>query len=149
MVQGWAPVRPPDTLKEGKSVITVRNPADRPAPPTYHHGVEVTGAVRTLYVAGQIGMAPDGTVPEGIEAQSRLVYANLEAVLGTAGMSLADVVRTTVFLLRPEDRAKFAAVREEAMGGLKNASTMLFVAGLALPTLLVEVEAIAVKPTAD
>ena len=64
-------------------------------------------------------------------------------------MSLADGIRTTVFLVRPEDRAKFAAVRDEGMGGLKNASTLLLVAGLALPTLLVEGEAIAVKPTAD
>ena len=129
-------------------MITVRNPADRPAPASYHHGVEVDGAVRTLYVAGQIGAAPDGSIPDGIEAQSRLVYANLKAVLDEADMTFADVVRSTVYLVRREDRAAFTAVRDEATGGLKNASTLLFVSGLALPQLLVEVEAIAVRAAA-
>ena len=126
-------------------MITVRNPTDRPTPPTYHHAVEVSGSVRTLYIAGQIGMAADGTIPSSVEAQTRLVYANLEAVLATAAMTLADVVKTTVFLVRPDDRAAFATVRSEMTGGLNNASSLVFVAGLALPQLLVEVEAIAVK----
>ncbi len=126
-------------------MITIRNPADRAAARTYHHGIEVSGAVRTLYIAGQIGMAADGTVPAGVEAQTRLVYANLQAVLAAADMTLADVVKTTVFLVRPEDRVAFAAIRAEATGGRNNASSLVFVAGLALPQLLVEVEAIAVK----
>ena len=122
----------------------IHNSTGRPSPETYHHGVEVGGNVRTLYIAGQVGISADGSIPEGIAAQTRTVYANMKAVLDSAGMSFADVVKTTVFLINPKDRAGFAAAREQATGGLKNASSLVFVAGLALPELLVEIEAIAV-----
>ena len=126
-------------------MITIRNPQDRPVSEAFHQGMEVSGTVRTLYIAGQIGLRPDGTVPEGIEAQARVAYANMKAVLDEAGMSFADVVKTTVFLINPADRAAFAAVRADVMGGAKSASTLVYVSGLVLPELLVEVEAIAVK----
>ncbi len=69
----------------------------------------------------------------------------MKAVLDEAGMDFTDVVKTTVFLVRPEDRGAFSGVRSDATGGAKNASTLVYVAGLALPELLVEVEAIAVS----
>ncbi|HEV2674249.1 MAG TPA: RidA family protein [Aliidongia sp.] len=80
-----------------------------------------------------------------LEAQTRLVYANMKAVLDEADMGFADVVKTTIFLVDPKDRAAFSAVRAEATGGIKTASTLVYVAGLVLPDLLVEVEAVAVK----
>jgi hypothetical protein len=46
-------------------VITIRIPQGTPAPESYHHGVEVSGDVRTLYIAGQIGLQQNGTIPEG------------------------------------------------------------------------------------
>ena len=123
----------------------IRNPIERASPETYHHGVEVSGNVRTLYIAGQVGISIDGEIPEGIEAQTRIVFANLKAVLDSADMSFIDVVKSTVFLIDPKDRPGFAAARDRATGGLKNASTLVFVSGLALPQLRVEVEAIAVR----
>jgi 2-iminobutanoate/2-iminopropanoate deaminase len=127
-------------------MMTVRNPEGGAPPENYHHGVEVSGAVRTLYIAGQIGSLPDGTVPDGIDAQTRGVYANMEAVLKAAKMSFVDIVKTTVFLVNPADRAAFGTLRSELTKGAKNASTLVFVSSLALPQLLVEVEAIAVQP---
>lgn len=126
-------------------MLTIRNPQGQPPPAGYRHGVETSGSVRTLYIAGQIGTQSDGTVPDGIEAQTRRVYANMKAVLDEAGMAFEDVVKTTAFLVNPADRSTFAAVRSEVTGALKNASTLVFVAGLALPELLVEVEAVAVR----
>lgn len=126
-------------------MITFHNPQGSPAPESYHHGVEVSGDVRTLYIAGQTGVQQNGTIPEGIEAQARTVYANMKAVLDAADMGFADVVKTNVFLVNPKDRAAFAAIRSEAMDGSKSASTLVYVAGLARPEFLVEVEAIAVK----
>ena len=73
-------------------MITIRNPQGRPVPEAYHHGVEVSGAVRTLYIAGQIGVQADGTIPDGIEAQARAVYANMKLVLAEAGMDFSNVV---------------------------------------------------------
>lgn len=62
----------------------------------YSHAVKVGNA---LYLSGQIPINPDtGEIPEGIEAQTRQVFANIKAVLSTAGYSLKDVVLCDVFL---------------------------------------------------
>ncbi|OTP78406.1 hypothetical protein PAMC26510_07450 [Caballeronia sordidicola] len=58
-------------------------------------------------------------------------------------MTWADVVKTTIYLVSGADRAAFNVARSEVTGGIKNAATLLFVSGLALPGLLVEVEAVA------
>ena len=129
-------------------MIAIRNPEGSPAPATYHHGVEVSGAVRTLYIAGQIGTLADGGVPQGIAAQTEALYDNMRKVLAAARMSFDDVVKSTVFLVDPADRPAFNAARAAATGGHKHASTLVFIAGLVLPTLLVEVEAVAVKAVA-
>jgi 2-iminobutanoate/2-iminopropanoate deaminase len=125
-------------------MITVRNPNGRPAPETYHYGIEVSGSVRTLYVAGQIGLCADGTIPAGIAAQAEAVFANMKAVLDEAGMTFADVVKTTVFLTSPADRAAFSEIRARYFQGAKPTSTLVYVAGLARPEFVVEVEAVAV-----
>ncbi len=63
-----------------------------------------------IFVAGQIPLDPaTGTTPEGITGQTRLVLHNLAAVLEAAGASLADVVKTTVYM---KDLGEFAAMNE-------------------------------------
>ncbi|TNC07307.1 RidA family protein [Methylobacterium terricola] len=127
--------------------MTIRNPAGRAAPETYHHGIEVSGPTRTLYIAGQIGTLTDGSIPPGIADQADAVFANMKLVLDEAGMTFADIVKTTVFLTDPADRAGFSAVRARYFASAKPASTLLYVAGLARPEMVVEVEAIAVAAT--
>ena len=51
-----------------------------------------------LYLSGQIGNRPDGTLPEGIEAQSRQVMDNIGAVLKSADLGFGDVVKCTVMI---------------------------------------------------
>jgi reactive intermediate/imine deaminase len=51
-----------------------------------------------LYLSGQIGNRPDGTLPEGIEAQSRQVMDNIGGVLKSAGLGFSDVVKCTVMI---------------------------------------------------
>ena len=64
----------------------------------------------TVYVSGQIGLDPaTGTLRDGIEAQSRQVFANLKAVAEAAGGSLDQIVKLTVLLA---DLADFAKVNE-------------------------------------
>ena len=63
-----------------------------------------------LYASGQIPINPaDGSIPEGIKAQTRQSLANVKAILAEAGLSLDNVVKTTVFL---SDMADFAAMNE-------------------------------------
>lgn len=63
-----------------------------------------------LYSAGQIGLDPaTGELVEGVEEQARRALANLEAVLGEAGLDFGDVVKTTVYLADMDD---YGAVNE-------------------------------------
>lgn len=61
----------------------------------YSHVVETDG---WLFVTGQMPIPADGVVPEGIEAQTQVVFANLKAVLASVGSNLAEVVSARVFL---------------------------------------------------
>jgi 2-iminobutanoate/2-iminopropanoate deaminase len=111
----------------------------------YSHSVEIPGGERTLYIAGQIGAATDGTVPNGITAQAEQVFQNMKTILAASGYSMADVVTMRVFLVNREDREGFSIVRSKHLGEHRPASTLVFVAGLALPSILVEVEVVAAR----
>lgn len=93
-------------MDEGRRVIRT-DEAPRAIGP-YSQAIVVDGVV---YTAGQIALDPaSGELVEGgVEAQTRRVIRNLEAVLGAAGARLSDVVKTTVFVADMDD---FAAVNE-------------------------------------
>jgi enamine deaminase RidA (YjgF/YER057c/UK114 family) len=130
-------------------MLEVHNPRSIAAPiGTYSHGIEVPPAARWLYVAGQIGVRPDGSVPSTIEEQTEVVWQNILAVLADAGMGIGDVVKITSFLTRHENFPKFAQVRAKFLGSHRPASTLLVISSLARPEFLVEVEAVAAKAPA-
>lgn len=108
----------------------------------FAHGVEVPTGARTLYVSGQVGADEGGTVAGGFEAQCAQAIANVEAVLGSAGMALADVVKVTIYLTRREDIPRLREVRSRRLA-VAPAVTMVLVAGLHDPEWLVEIEAVA------
>ena len=130
-------------------MLNMHNPRSIAAPiGTYSHGIEVPPGARWLYVAGQIGVRPDGSVPASIEEQTELVWQNILAVLADAGMGIGDVVKITSFLTRHENFPRFAQVRAKFLGSHRPASTLLVVSSLARPEFLVEVEAVAAKAPA-
>jgi enamine deaminase RidA (YjgF/YER057c/UK114 family) len=112
------------------------------------HGNVVPTGARTLYVAGQASVDDEGNpVHEGdIVAQVMQSIDNIEAVLTKAGMTLADVVRLNIFTTDVDAffgaHASLVARFDEA--GCRPASTLLGVARLAFPEMLVELEATAV-----
>jgi 2-iminobutanoate/2-iminopropanoate deaminase len=110
----------------------------------YAHAVEIPADGRTLHVSGQIGLDADRSVPPSFEAQLRLAIANLGAVLGGAGMGIEDVAKVTFYLTRAADLQKLREIRRELLA-ISPAVTVLVVAGLAGPDLLVEVEAVAAR----
>ena len=130
-------------------MLKVHNPRSIGAPiGTYSHGIEVPPGARWLYVAGQIGVRPDGSVPATIEEQTEVVWQNILAVLADAGMGIGDLVKITSFLTRHENFPRFAEVRAKFLGSHRPASTLLVISSLARPEFLVEVEAIAAKAPA-
>jgi len=130
-------------------MLKFHNPGSTAAPNgTYSHGAEVPANARWLFVAGQIPVRPDGTIPATIEEQTEVVWQNILAVLADAGMGIADVVKITSFLTRYENFSKFAAVRAGFLGAHRPASTSVIISALAKPEFLVEVEAVAAKTVA-
>lgn len=111
----------------------------------YDHGVEVVGGQRILQVSGQVGTAPDGTTPEGIEAQTEQVWQNLEAILAEAGMSANNIVKTTTYLLDRNHVPVLGAARKRHLGeGHKAASTTVMISGLVRAEWLVEIDVMAI-----
>ncbi len=109
----------------------------------YSLAVEAPAQARWLHVSGQVGVAPDGSLAEGAEAQMETAFRNVLAILGSAGMGPHDLVKITVFLTRSEDVGLYRDVRDRMLAGATPASTLLIVAALANPDWLVEIEAIA------
>ncbi len=124
--------------------IERQNPPGLHTPPGYHH-VTVTSAPRTVYLAGQCPLAPDGTlVSDDLLAQTDQVAANTATALEFAGASPADVVRTVIYVVT-EDRAELSAVWSRLSSSpiapaLTSASTLLGVAQLGYPGQRVELD---------
>ncbi|MFK7849198.1 MAG: RidA family protein [Rhodothermales bacterium] len=118
-------------------------PVAEPYHGIYAHGVETPAGSRTLYISGQIGVAPEGHLASGFEGQCKQALANLESVLKAADMELKDIVKMSFFLVRREDMDGLVKVRKELLDGVRPAITTVYVAGLVSPDWLVEVEAVA------
>ncbi len=117
------------------------------APPaaTYSHGVEISPNARWLYVAGQVGTKPDGTIDPEIEGQAEQAWRNIVAILEGASMGVDHLVKVTSFLTRPHDIPAYAKVRDKYLGNMRPATTLLVVQSLARSNYVVEVEAIAAR----
>jgi enamine deaminase RidA (YjgF/YER057c/UK114 family) len=114
----------------------------------YNQGEVVSGHTRTLYCSGQTAMSDDGKPQHDgdMAAQLALSLDNLEAVLGEAGMSLANLVRLNVYTTDVDLLFPHYGVLASRLGaaGVAPTTTMLGVSRLAIPGLLVELEGTAV-----
>jgi enamine deaminase RidA (YjgF/YER057c/UK114 family) len=123
------------------------NPEGVAAPASrYSHVALAEGGVRLAAFAGQVGVRPDGSLPESLAAQLEQCFANVDACLHAAGMARENLMRITVYVTDPsaETVATYRARRDAWIGeGAAPAATYVVVAGLAAPGLLCEVEALA------
>ena len=102
-------------------------------------------AGQTVYVSGQLPIDPaTGAIPEGIAAQTAQSLKNIQAILAEQGMTLADVVKTTVFLADMNDFAEMNKVYGEYFAQPFPARSAVQVAKLPKGAPL-EIECIAVK----
>ncbi len=111
----------------------------------FSQAVKVVNPGSLVYLSGIMGYRPDGTMPEGIVAQSEQLWQNLAAVMAAAGGSLADIIKVTVYVGEDylDHRAELRAVRSQYFAEPFPASTLVQVAGFANPEYLIEVEAVA------
>ncbi|WP_459641928.1 RidA family protein [Kineococcus sp. NUM-3379] len=127
---------------------TAVNPWTWSAELGFNQGEVVAGHTRTLYCSGQTAMSGEGRPQhEGdMAGQVALSLDNLEAVLGEAGMSLADLVRLDVHTTDVDLLLEHYGVLASRLGaaGVAPATTMLGVSRLAVPGQLVELTGTAV-----
>jgi reactive intermediate/imine deaminase len=124
------------------------NPPTLSTPTGYTHVVEVTGATRTIYIAGQIALDASGN-PVGagdMKAQAEQVFKNLQAALGAAGAKFSDVVKMNTYVTDMQQAPAVREVRARYFGTMTPASTLVQVVHLARPELMIEVEVIAAVP---
>ena len=117
----------------------------------YSHGMVAPGG-EIVVVAGQVGMGHGGEVAGGdVVAQTKQAFDNVRAVVEAAGCGMRDVIRLQTFLTHAEDIPGFMKARAEVFpryfpDGVYPPNTLLIVSRLVKPELLVEIEAMAVKP---
>jgi enamine deaminase RidA (YjgF/YER057c/UK114 family) len=126
------------------------NPSSMPPPRGYTMVVEASGPGRTLYIAGQLGMTPDGKfagVPGDFRAQATQCFENLKQALESAGGSFGNVVKITNFFVDMTHLPIFFEVRDKYVNTkAPPASTAIEISKLARDGALFEIEAIAVLP---
>lgn len=121
------------------------NPEGVPAPAsTYSQLVTVPANARRAIASGQIGVAPDGSVREGLEAQTVQAFENLFKVIEGAGMAKTDIVKIVFYSTVPGSVASFREIRDRMFDGHAPACTYLEISALATPDFLCEVEGEAV-----
>lgn len=128
-----------------RSHIKRTNPPTLSKPTGYTHVVETVGAVKTVYISGQIAYDASGNVVGAgdMKAQAEQVFKNLETALKAAGATFADVVKMNSYIT---DMSKAQAVRDVRAQYFRDAapaSTFVEVKGLVRPELMLEIEVIA------
>jgi enamine deaminase RidA (YjgF/YER057c/UK114 family) len=126
------------------------NPPAIPAPRGYSHVVETKGPSRTIYLAGQLGMTPDGKFAGDrgdFRAQAIQCFENVKAALAAVGATFEHVVKLNNYLVDMAHLPVYFEVRDRYVD-TKNppASTTIQISKLAREDALYEVEAIAVVP---
>ena len=112
----------------------------------YSHGIDIPAGMRLVLCSGQLGVAPDDSVPPTVEGQAEQCFRNIAAILREAGLGLGHVVRLAAYVTRREDMRAYMAVRDRFVGSPPPASTLMIVSGFTRAEFLVEVEATAAGP---
>jgi len=122
-------------------VKSFRNPPTVHAPlAPYAHQVEITGE-RLLLIAGQVGMRADGSLAGTAAEQLEVALDNVLANLAAAGMAASDLVKLTLYFVDEIDAPTRAEILGRRLGDHRPTMTLVYVARLAAPPLLVEVDA--------
>ena len=110
--------------------------------------VIVTGPARTIYVAGHTGAKTDdgNSLAGDFEAQCRQTFRNIEKTLAEADAKLADLITMTVFITDARYTTRMTELRAEVFGKDFPASAAITVTGFADPSILIEIQGIAVAP---
>lgn len=116
----------------------------------YSHVASAT-VDRLVLVAGETGMRADGDVPTSFAEQTEGTFQNIQIALESEGLTYANVLHLTTYIVGRENLGTFSDVRRKVFAnqypqGDYPPNTLLFVSGLARPELLIEIQALAATP---
>lgn len=111
----------------------------------YVQAVVHAAAAERIVISGQLGLRPDGTLEDGLEAQMERAWSNLLGVMAAAGFAREQLIRATIYVTVPGQVGLYRKVRDRVLDGHRCANTYLEIAGLATPDFLVEIEGEAVR----
>lgn len=111
----------------------------------YAQGVVHGATAERLVISGQLGLRPDGTIEDGLEAQMERAWSNLFGIMDAAGFELRHLIRATIYVTVPGQVAVYRRVRDRMFAGHLCANTYIEISGLAAPEFLVEIEGEAVR----
>ena len=117
-----------------------------PTPHDYSQVAVVEAGTKLIFISGQGGDTPDGPLPPGFDDQARQALKNIVIALESVGAGVEDIVKITILIVDYDaDRlAAYHAAQREVFGEHRPVGTLIPVPALALPGMLVEVEATAV-----
>jgi enamine deaminase RidA (YjgF/YER057c/UK114 family) len=117
------------------------------APPAadYHHALLIERPTRQLHMAGQLGERADGSISDDFSEQARQAWINIKAILAEGGMSVADIVKITSYIVGRQHIQAYEDVHRAEVGGHRPPWTLILVAGLGSAKYLVEIEATALQ----
>jgi len=126
------------------------NPDDLPKNPAFTNVVTVTGPVKTVYVGGQDAVDASGAIvgKGDIQAQTEQILKNIQIALAAGGAQLEHIIKWNIYVVQGQSlQAGFEAF-QRVWGNRPNppAISVMFVAGLAHPDFLAEMDAVAVVP---
>ena len=130
----------PAGMKQARNPDTIHTPLGR-----YVHQIEVSGENRLLFLSGQIGVRPDGSVPADTFDQLVVALENVIRNLEAAGFEPTDLVKVTTYVVGDIDPGGRKAAIEKVLGAHLPTSTLVFVAALARPEYKVEVDGWAIR----
>jgi 2-iminobutanoate/2-iminopropanoate deaminase len=125
-------------MKQSRNPETIHPPLA-----AYAHQIEISGAQRWLMLSGQVGMQPDGTLPEGAVRQFEIALNNISANLQAANMEVKDLVKLTLYLVDPIEAETRSKLLSAWLKEHKPCMTLIYVAALATPRIKVELDAMA------
>ena len=128
------------------SNLRFMNPPAIAKPGGYSHVVEATGPGRIVYIAGQLGLKPDGSIAGDFRAQAVQAFENLKSALASVGATFDDVVKLNNYLLDiGANLGTYREVRDKYINVAQPpASTTIGIPALARPDALYEVEAVVI-----
>lgn len=130
--------------------IQFLNPEGLPKNPAFSQVAITQGNGKTIYIGGQDAMNEKGEIvgKGDLAVQTEQVMKNLQTALTACGAGFENVVKLTIYIVQGQDLRQGFQASQKYLGGLKNppAITGIFVAALATPDYLVEIDAIAFVP---